>query len=596
MRSSVLGVLPVALALFGVVVERLGALVFRGAALRERLLGGGVLALAYVACVVRGLGAIGWLAPAPLLALLAAAALSLAALGRRSPDATTPRGGAMFAALRAACVVENLPLVLAGVIGLTVACAAARLLPIWQWDALGYHLPYVAFALQDGTLASVPPDVPYLSTYPHVVEWFFIAWRAMLPDDRLVDAAQIPFGLFGALGVGALARAFGAKRPHAAAAAVAWLTLPAVFLQLPTNYVDVASAALLLAAIGFVLAEPTTRNVVVAGVALGLFLGSKPNAPVATVFLALVLIVRAVRAGRRGAVVVALALVALLGAESYLVNLARHGNPIWPVEAHLGPITLPGLRPMSYLLESGAAAPRASGWGPIRVLRAWATLSAPPAFDMRLGGLGLVFLGALPLAVMAAFRRRSWPLLAVTLATLASPDPAVPRYVLAFPGLVLALAVSDLERFVPVVRRWGVAVAGLAAGVELVRASPGLAGEGPPLAAYLAMDDGARARAVGADGPPGPYLDLHRDLAAGDRLAFDASLDLFYLAWPSDQGHRALYVPDAAPEALVERVVHDPSVRVLVADDLTRLGWRAQDTFRPAFHCRTTACTVYVRR
>ena len=78
--------------------------------------------------------------------------------------------------------------------GLALATTAAYLLPVWQWDALGYHLPYVNFALQHGTLTDVPVDVPYLSTYPHVVEQFFVAWRALLPDDRLVELAHLPFG------------------------------------------------------------------------------------------------------------------------------------------------------------------------------------------------------------------------------------------------------------------------------------------------------------------------------------------------------------------------------------------------------------------
>ena len=38
-------------------------------------------------------------------------------------------------------------------------------------------------------------DVGYLSSYPHIVEDAFIAWRALLPDDRLVELAHLMFGL-----------------------------------------------------------------------------------------------------------------------------------------------------------------------------------------------------------------------------------------------------------------------------------------------------------------------------------------------------------------------------------------------------------------
>ena len=93
--------------------------------------------------------------------------------------------------------------------GLAIATVAAYLLPVWQWDALGYHLPYVNFALQRGTFADIPVDVPYLSTYPHVVEYVFIAWRALIPDDRVVELAHLPFGLLGALAIAAIAERHG---------------------------------------------------------------------------------------------------------------------------------------------------------------------------------------------------------------------------------------------------------------------------------------------------------------------------------------------------------------------------------------------------
>src|SRR5262249_61521925 len=69
----------------------------------------------------------------------------------------------------------TLPLLIVTACGLAIATVTAYLLPVWQWDALGYHLPYVNFALQRGTFTDIPVDVPYLSTYPHVVEYIFIA-------------------------------------------------------------------------------------------------------------------------------------------------------------------------------------------------------------------------------------------------------------------------------------------------------------------------------------------------------------------------------------------------------------------------------------
>ena len=134
-----------------------------------------------------------------------------------------------------------------------------------------------------GSWTDIPADVPYLSTYPHVVENVFIAWRALIPDDRLVELAHVPFGLLGATAIAVIAYRQGARADTAVAGGAAWLTLPAVFLQLPTNYVDVASAALLLIAIVFVLGPVDRTRVILAAVALGMFLGSKPSAPLAAI-------------------------------------------------------------------------------------------------------------------------------------------------------------------------------------------------------------------------------------------------------------------------------------------------------------------------
>ena len=260
----------------------------------ECLLAGALLTVAVVAIVVRLLGAVGMLTTPVLVGVLVAAAIGATIVLRA-------RGISWRLPWRRAVSLETSPLLAVATAATALAIAAAYLLPVWQWDALGYHLPYVNFALQRGTFADIPDDVAYLSTYPHIVEYAFIAWRALLPDDRLVELAHIPFGLLGALAIATIARRQGARTDHAVAAGVAWLTLPAVFLQLPTNYTDVASAALLLTAAAFVLGPMDRTRILLAGVAIGLFLGSKPQAPIATALVLLVLAVRAYRAGFRAA-------------------------------------------------------------------------------------------------------------------------------------------------------------------------------------------------------------------------------------------------------------------------------------------------------
>jgi hypothetical protein len=319
---------------------------------------------------------------------------------------------------------STLPVLGVAACALVVVTLAAYLLPVWQWDALGYHLPYVNFALQRGTFADIPVDVAYVSTYPHVVEHVFIAWRALIPDDRLVELANLPFGLLGATAVGVIAYRQGARASTTVAAGAVWLTLPAVFLQLPTNYVDVASAAQLLTAIAFVLRSVDCTRVILSAIALGMFLGSNRVRHGRSAGIRR-LAVAAWRSGLRGTIGIAAVVVLLLGGESYLTNLVRQGNPVWPVRVDLGPIHLPGRFPMSDLLASGAGAPRAQGSLATRVFDSWTTMwPAVPAFDMRVGGLGVLILVALPFALIRVVRQRSVVLVLVFVATLATPDPA----------------------------------------------------------------------------------------------------------------------------------------------------------------------------
>jgi len=465
---------------------------------------------------------------------------------------------------------------------------------------LGYHLPYVNFALQRGTFADIPVDVAYVSTYPHVVEHVFIAWRALIPDDRLVELAHLPFGLLGATAVGVIAYRQGARASAVAAGAV-WLTLPAVFLQLPTNYVDVASAALLLTAIAFVLSSVDSTRVMLSAIALGMFLGSKPSAPLAAVLVFSALAVAAWRSGLR-TIAIAAVVVLLLGGESYLTNFVRQGNPVWPVRIDLGPIHLPGRFPMSDLLASGAAAPRTQGSLAMRVFDSWTTIwPAVPAFDMRVGGLGVLILVALPFALISVIRQRSVVVALVFVATLATPDPAVARYVLAFAGLVLAFAVPTIDhpRVGKFVHASALVLVALGAAHNVYVAYPGLTGEGPPLRAYVDMSDYERRRAVGADGVPTPFLDAVARVGPGEIAVFDETAYLPYLAWPPDLSRDAVRIPDDATAEEADRLVHADDVRLLIVGDDTVAGSvvrRDPARFIRIFECKSSTCAVYLRR
>lgn len=595
------GLLPVMVPVAAVTIWGLAALAMPRAAVSagERLLAGSVAWVAIVVVGVRVLGEADAL-NTPVLAGWAVVVAAVVVLGVRVRAVRLPRPQ------RWPISIATVPVLLVAGTAVGIAAAAAYLLPIWQWDALGYHLPYVNFALQHGTLDDVPAGVAYLSTYPKGVENTFIAWRAMLPDDSLIDLAQLPFGLLGTLAITVIAQRQGARSDAALAAGAVWLMLPAVFLQLPTNYVDVASASLALCTIAFLLGPTDRSRLMFAAVALGLFLGSKPTAPIAVLLLFAALTIVAVR-GRLGALVPFAGLTVLvLGGESYLRNTVRFHNPVWPVELNFGPVHLPGEFAVSDLLAAGAAAPRTHGNLAERVVGSWSAIwPQVPAFDMRVGGLGILVLAALPVAAVRVVQRcrgiDAVVMVLIVAATLATPEPAVARFVLAFAGLVLALAVPATE--VLRSRAWlHVTVFGLiAAGAaqSVIAAYPGLRGEGPPLGSYLDMSDAQRRRAVGAAGPPAPLIDAVEALRPGETALFDGSVELPYLVWPYDLSTAAERIADNATVDDVERQVYAERTRLVVVGDDTLAGRVVRDDparFRRLFDCPVSACAVYIRR
>ena len=591
------GVLPIVVPLFAYFALRVSGIAFPAGhgRISDRAVAGVVLAFASVVVAVRALSVAHAVAPGPLLATLVLATVAVTRFGPRAPLAFPAAGLDSGAAL----------VLVVSAAGIALAVLAARWLPVWQWDSLGYHLPIVHFTLGARSVDGVPTALEYIGSYPHDVELFFVALRACLPDDRLVDLGQVPFGLGGAVVVAAMARRWNASVEVALAAGAAWLVVPAVFLQLPTDYVDVATATFLLSAIYFVRAPPSRRSVLLAGVALGLFVGSKPSAPAPAAILFTLLAVRAFKAGELPALAGSLVCVAVLGGESYVTNLVEHANPIWPVRVDFGPIHLPGEHPLGELLAAGANAQRLTGWLPWRVVRSLLSFTSMPVFDMRVGGFGPVVVCALPFAIAWHVQQRSLACWCGFACTLVSPDPAIARYVLAFPALVLAAATPSVARLSSGGQRallMGVAILGAA---QLVYAAPGLSGEGPPLWKYASLSDSDRAIAVGADGPPIVLAAARRRVAPGESLAFDENMDLSDLAWDLGQTYRVVFLERCAgptcDDDLATELARD-NVRVMVVGDegpaaqWARSHPRAFERVSELRSCRRGTCSVFMRR
>lgn len=611
------GLLLPALALAALLVLDVGALAFPKSSARYRVVGGLTLVLSGFVLVLQLLFYVNWLWPRTLFAVLIASVVTARVLVARRRKAekearTEALSGALGASGRGPFLpgfVFFLPTASVALAALGLATLAAFWLPIWQWDSLGYHLPFVNFVLQGGGRAELPYDVPYLSTYPRNVELLFVALRATLPDDRLVDVAQIPFGLICVAATAAIARELGATRVHALIASSLFLTLPAVFLQLPTDYIDVATASFFLLAAFFLVTTPTTTTLVCAGLAIGLFLGTKPSAPPTALLLAVVLFCRARGAKLTRLGLVAIALSGLLGLEAYVTETIRHGNPVWPATVHIGPIELPGTISVKELLSSGAGAQKVHGSMPSRIWQSWTNLNAMPLFDMRVGGLGWIFFLSIPGAVLGLVRRKSWVFVALVALSVVTPDPAVVRYVFPLPALLLALSAAEVStasatwlarldapgrHVLAFLAALGVAGLGIH---NLVYAAPGLIGEGPPLFDYARMDWPTRERAVGANGPPTEFVDARERLAHDEVAVYDRALWLPYLMWRSDLSNRVVRIPDGSSHAEIERLLSAPRVRLIAAgkdQSIYPLVIARPERFHLLFDCREP-CAVYTQ-
>ena len=203
------------------------------------------------------------------------------------------------------------------------------------YDGLMYHLSRAAMWIQDGSVFGIDGGTIYETQHQPNGE-FLYGWTMLLADgDRF--AALIQWAA--AIGCGAVvfwgARMLNFARSASAFAAAIFLTLPQVVVQASSTFVDLP-AALFVGAFGLFAIRAvriaTPGDLVVAGLALGLAVGTKGTAFLAAPAL-LILIgasLRLHRPSRRqlatGIAVLAVGLIAL-GSSKYVENLATAGSP-----------------------------------------------------------------------------------------------------------------------------------------------------------------------------------------------------------------------------------------------------------------------------
>lgn len=472
----------------------------------------------------------------------------------------------------------RLAAMLAGLASVSLAVFASYLLVPWSWDGLGYHLPFAFDALSEGRLRPIPSSISYVNAYPHLGDVFLVGYRLSLLDGTFIELAQLAFAPLLVLSIALWARRAGVPTSRAIALGMLVLAIPSLALQLSANYVDVMYAALATAAFVHASGELDGRSLALFAVAAGLALGTKPSAPPLFAVACALVLARAWRASRTGEAVLAIAAALAIGSWKYVENMALHGNPIWPVELHLGPVSMPGLTTMDALASSGLRPPmRDHGWLR-RVFESWTTVFPDRyAYDMRVGGLGPLFtLVLLPTAIatgVAAIwserfrvqaRAIALPVALLSLVTLASPGAFAARYTFALPAALLAFAMVASQVLPQRMRAVGDLVAAALTAVGLVLALPGYSLDGPSLFTLASMDERAREHTFGLDEYEGHFADARALVRRGEAIAYDAGFGLPGRLYPLDGRARVLFL-DHEPEdadALV-RFVDEAHVRVI---------------------------------
>ena len=605
--------------------------------LAEQFVSAAVIAIAFILAPTLALGFANVLYAGALGGTVAALCVGAIALSRPSRADARALGVRFGAAIRGCVRGPAAAVMTVAALGLVLFLAAyVVLLPSWGWDAMNYHGTTTAYAYQTHSLGwyAVAPRVALqlCNSYPKNVELLSLWNGIFAPDDRLIDGAQLPLVLMAVVALAGMARRAGLAARHAWPLGLCWLFMPAVFLNTPTGYVDAGAASLGIAAV-FLLARARlgTFEALVGALALGEAVGAKVSGALLAVLLIPVVLVgtwRALGAHDRASVLRGIArisamaaLVVGLGGYSYLRDLVRFGNPVWPVRAKIPLLggTFPGIWDMRLLNTPPFGGPDSLQ----AMFRSFADWHPTYMVDVRTGGFGPVwlcvllpvFVGAMLWAILRAIRRVPTPaaLMAAVLGlwALATPAHWWPRYTLGFPaaGLVaVAIALAGLQRWLRVkTALTELALSALALAV-LAQAWPARTGFFAPrdhdAKPWLRLEqawhlDPAQRNAMHFDNWQQPGIALRDQVVEpGEASAYDGSTSFVYQLWRSDWKNRVLYLPlenDGDPQAWLakldaEKVRWASFGRGSLAERTLRAaGWRF------LWPCGAEGCDVWAR-
>jgi hypothetical protein len=286
---------------------------------------------------------------------LASVVTSSAALGA-SIAGTPPRrhardvGRALLGCLRLpvdalAMTLRAKSLVFVGVVAVLVILPwtawLSYLAPSDSWDGTWYHEAMVGYAIQNRGYApiSLPANlIQQTNGFPRNCEMTNL-WFVIFGDRKLLEAPQSFMAVALILAMYMIARRFSDDRVTAMGLACGLCLIPGAVLELRSTYIDVHVATFVLAAMHFVVTRKRMRirDGWMAGVALALVMGSKSAALAWVPLLGIPAAIRlwAENRGQRLAALATIAggtaLIAAVGALTYVRNWIHYHNPIWPI-------------------------------------------------------------------------------------------------------------------------------------------------------------------------------------------------------------------------------------------------------------------------
>lgn len=317
-------------------------------------------------------------------------------------------------------------LVLVGLLVLTELAWQVTLavtLPPTSFDTLSYHLISSATWIEQHRIVHTDQSI-FADTYPADQETITAWVGTFFHSLRYSDLSNLPFILMGALSVMTLARELKASKTASVFAAFIFISLPTIFLQSSTSYVDIAAgvtsvAALYFAFVAFKGYEGGRESPVVvggylflAGCSAGLAAGIKSDNLVIAGLVGLIGLWQYVRAARAGMRIrfsfsfLQLAVpMAAIGAFWYVRTWITWKNPFYPLSlfGFHGYGTVQTL-----IIGSTLPASIAHGWGGIlgQVALSWFYDAHRHSYtyDQRPGGFGLQWLVVLlPCLVVSLF-------------------------------------------------------------------------------------------------------------------------------------------------------------------------------------------------